>query len=163
VVERPINPFPPYYKVGWKKVAGYKSIKVREDVYRVIRELAEKYKTTVSSVVLRAVSFLVEAEKKPRVKERLPLADKISWYVTKVLMSAGAFKSSPTDENYQRLVKNLEDLRERLGVDVSLQLDIIRRLKDKASWTADEKMDYNAAFKMLVLQLLWILEEREAA
>ncbi len=136
----------------------YKSIKVKEEVYNAIKNYANKHGTTISSTVLQAVMFLTEADRKPRVKENLPLADKASWYITKTLMSAGVFKAEPSDANYQRLVKNLEDLRERLGIDVSLQLDVIGRLKNKKNWTVDEKMDYNAVFKVLVLQLLWYLE-----
>jgi hypothetical protein len=144
--------------MGWNGVPKYKSIKVREEVYNAVKNYAGRRGMTISSAVLQAVMFLTETERRPRVKENLPLADKVSWYITKTIMSAGAFKAVPSDDNYQRLVKNLEDLRERLGVDVSLQLDIVNKLRGKQQWTVDEKMDYNAAFKMLVLQLLWYLE-----
>ncbi len=141
----------------------YKSIKVREEVYNAIKNYAGRHGMTISSAVLQAVMFLTETERKPRVKENLPLADKVSWYITKTIMSAGAFKAVPSDDNYQRLVKNLEDLHERFNIDTSLQLDIVNKLRGKQQWIVDEKMDFNAVFKVLVLQLLWYLEGSQDA
>jgi hypothetical protein len=54
----------------------------------------------------------------------------------------------------------LSELRQRLNVETSFAEEVAKKLysKKKEEWTADDKMEFNAAIKSLVLQMLWILE-----
>jgi hypothetical protein len=45
--------------------------------------------------------------------------DRVSWYVTKVLLAYGAYRARQDEESYRQLLNVLKQLRERLGVDVS--------------------------------------------
>ena len=140
--------------------AKYKSIKVKEEIYQILKAYSERHKVPISTAVAHALTFLDQAERKPRVKEALPLADKVSWYIAKVVMSAGAFKENPCEKNFNYLMQNLSELRQRLGVETSFAEEAAKKLysKKKEEWTADDKMEFNAAIKSLVLQMLWILE-----
>jgi hypothetical protein len=138
----------------------YRSIKVKEEIYQIIKSYSERHKVPISTTIAHAVTFLDQQERRPRVKEALPLADKVSWYITKVLMSAGAFKENPSERNFNYLLQNLSELRQRLGVEVSFAEEATKRLygKKREDWSPDDRMEFNAAFKSLVLQMLWILE-----
>jgi hypothetical protein len=141
----------------------YRSIKVREDIYRVIKEYSAKRGVPISTAIAHAVTFLDQQQHLPAVKEALPLADKVSWYITKVVMSAGAFKENPSEKNFNYFIQNLSELRQRLGVETSFAEEAAKRLmtKKKEEWTADDKIEFNAAVKSLVLQLLWLLEQAQ--
>ncbi|PNV80686.1 MAG: hypothetical protein C0179_05290 [Fervidicoccus sp.] len=141
----------------------WKTIRVRSDVYEIIKKYSEMRGIPISSVIAQALTFMDLQRRRPRVKEQLPLADKFAWYITKVLMSAGAFKENPSQENYDYLVKNFNDLEDRLGVETSMAREAVDRLfkKKKETWTADDKIEFNSAFKSLVLQMIWLLEKEE--
>ncbi|PMP89124.1 MAG: hypothetical protein C0173_06075 [Desulfurella sp.] len=140
--------------------ARYRSIKIREDIYNLIKDYKQKHKVPISTAVAHAVSFLQQAERKPKVKENLPLADKVSWYITKTVMSAGAFKENPNEQNFNYLMQNLSDMKKRLGAEISFAQEAAQKMmaKKKENWTVEEKIEYNTAVKSLVLQLLWLLE-----
>ncbi len=140
--------------------ARYKSIKVKEEVYQILKTYSERHGVPISTAVAHALMFLDQAERRPRVKEALPLADKVSWYITKICMSAGAFKENPSERNFNYLIQNLSEIRQRLGVETSFAEEAAKKLfgKKKEEWSPDDKMEFNAAIKSLVLQMLWILE-----
>jgi predicted CopG family antitoxin len=139
----------------------YKTIRIREDLYELVRRYKEKTGASISQIIAKALAFMDLQERKPRVKEDLPLADKYSWYIAKVLMSAGAFKEDPSEINYRYLIDNLETLEERLGIETGFAKEVVNRLagKKKEHWTVDDKIEFNSAMKSLVLQMLWRLEE----
>ncbi|MGC8988472.1 hypothetical protein, partial [Infirmifilum sp.] len=78
----------------------YRSIKVREDIYNLIKSYSKTRGIPISTAIAHAVTFLDQQQHLPAVKEALPLADKVSWYITKVVMSAGAFKENPSERNF---------------------------------------------------------------
>jgi len=139
----------------------YKTIRIREDIYDLIRKYKEKTGASISQIVAKALAFMDLSERKPRVKEDLPLADKFSWYIAKVLMSAGSFKEDPNETNFRYLIDNLDALEERLDIETGFAKEVVNRLarKKKEHWTTDDKIEFNSAFKSLVLQMMWRLEQ----
>jgi len=58
--------------------------------------------------------------------------DRVMWYAIKVSMSVGAFKENPTDGNYARLNKTIDQIEERLDIDVKELREAIRRYLEVA-------------------------------
>jgi hypothetical protein len=133
-----------------------------------VKHLAQKQGKAEWKVLLDALAFYETSLRKPRVKEELPVVDKIIWYIQKLSMSIGELKVNPTDENLQKTLKTVQQVRERLGVDTSLLeralTDYVRLLKGNKKEREDEveaRMEVNMALKSVLIEIVfkWILKE----
>ena len=82
-----------------------------------VKALAQKQGKAEWKVLLDALALYETSLRKPRAKEELPVVDKVIWYIQKLSMSVGELKASPTEENLQRTLKTIQQIKERLGVD----------------------------------------------
>jgi hypothetical protein len=133
-----------------------------------VRLLAQKQGKAEWKVLLDALAFYETSLRKPRVKEELPVVDKVVWYVQKLAMSIGELKASPTEENLQRTMKTIQQIKERLGVDTSILEravnDYYKLLKGNKRERDDEveaRMEVNMALKSVLIEIVfkWILKE----
>lgn len=86
---------------------------------RVI-ELSKRYKKPQWKLLLEALSLYEAQLRKPKVKEDLPIVDKVVWYMQKLGMSIGILKANPTDENMQKTLNTIAQVRDRLGIDTGV-------------------------------------------
>jgi len=128
------------------------TIKVPAELRDKINELAQRMDKPAWKVVLDAVSFFDEQLRNPRLKETLPMVDKISWYIVKISTSVAEFKVNPTPENFNRLLRSAQQIQERLGVDVDLVVRACETYMMDPS--PDNRMEINAALKMLVFEMI---------
>jgi hypothetical protein len=117
---------------------------------------------------LDALSLYETSLRKPKSKEELPVVDKTLWYIQKLSMSVGEFKASPTEENLQKTMRTVSQVKERLGVDTSLLeralVDYARMLKGgsrEREEEAEARMEVNMALKSVLVEITykWILRE----
>lgn len=93
---------------------------------------------------------LYEISQRKRKKLETNELDVICWYIVKVCMSAGVLKAQPTADNLQQLIKNLEEVSDRLNVDLSDVVEAVRLFDgSRASRAA-----LNAAMKRFVAALI---------
>jgi hypothetical protein len=133
-----------------------------------VKQLAQKQGKAEWKVLLDAIALYETTLRKPRTKEELPVVDKVVWYVQKLAMSIGELKASPTEENLQRTMKTIQQIKERLGVDTALLEravnDYYRLLKGNRKDREDEveaRMEVNMALKSVLIEIVykWILKE----
>jgi hypothetical protein len=133
-----------------------------------VRLLAQKQGKAEWKVLLDAVALYETSLRKPKTKEELPVVDKVVWYVQKLAMSIGELKANPTEENLQRTMKTIQQIKERLGVDTSILeralTDYVRLLKGNKKEREDEveaRMEVNMALKSVLIEIVfkWILKE----
>jgi hypothetical protein len=133
-----------------------------------VRLLAQKQGKAEWKVLLDALALYETSLRKPKAKEELPVVDKVVWYVQKLSMSIGEFKANPIEENLQKTLKTVGQVRERLGVDTSLLeralTDYARLLKGNRGERDDEveaRMEINMALKSVLIEIVfrWILKE----
>ncbi len=133
-----------------------------------VKQLAQKQGKAEWKILLDALALYETSLRKPRVKEELPIVDKVVWYVQKLAMSIGEFKANPTDENLQKTLKTIQQIKERLGVDTSILEravnDYHRLLKGNRKEREDEveaRMEVNMALKSVLIEIVfrWILKE----
>jgi len=139
-----------------QKNQKWSTIRVPMEVRERIKELGDKTGKVTWEVILEAVTFYESFIKRPSVRQSMPNIDKLSWYITKVATSFGAFKENPSEENFQYLVKRVEELKDRLGVDAELLLrmaEYYRSAKDE-ELKKKIRIDLNAAFKQVVKDLI---------
>jgi hypothetical protein len=133
-----------------------------------VKALAEKQGKAEWKILLDALALYETTLRKPKVKEELPVVDKVVWYIQKLAMSVGELKALPTEENLHRTLKTIQQVKERLGIDTSLLeravSDYYRLLKGNNRSREDEveaRMEVNMALKSTIIEIVfkWILKE----
>jgi hypothetical protein len=133
-----------------------------------VKALAQKQGKAEWKVLLDALALYETSLRKPRTKEELPVVDKIIWYIQKLSMSVGELKASPTDENLQKTLKTVQQVKERLGVDTAILeralTDYAKLLKSNRKEREEEveaRMEVNMALKSVLIEIVfkYILKE----
>jgi len=133
-----------------------------------VKALAQKQGKAEWKVLLDAIALYEASLRKPRVKEELPIVDKVLWYIEKLCMSVGEFKANPSEENLQRTLRTVSQVKERLGIDTSLLeralIDYSRMVKGSNKSREEEaeaRMEVNMALKSVLIEITykWILKE----
>jgi hypothetical protein len=133
-----------------------------------VKALAQKQGKAEWKVLLDALALYETSLRKPRTKEELPVVDKIIWYIQKLSMSIGELKANPTDENLNRTLKTVQQVRERLGVDTSIleravndYYKLLRGNKKEREDEVEARMEVNMALKSVLIEIVfkYILKE----
>jgi hypothetical protein len=133
-----------------------------------VKTLAQKQGKAEWKILLDALALYETSLRKPKVKEELPVVDKIIWYIQKLSMSVGELKASPTEENLQKTLKTVQQVKERLGVDTAILeralTDYVKLLKGNRKEREEEieaRMEVNMALKSVLIEIVykWILKE----
>jgi hypothetical protein len=138
---------------------------------RVI-ELSKRYKKPQWKLLLEALSLYEAQLRKPKVKEDLPIVDKVVWYMQKLGMSIGILKANPTDENMQKTLNTIAQVRDRLNIDTGVleravndYVTINKRNFKNGSVKHDQideaTMELNMALKSVLMEIMYkhILKE----
>ena len=139
-----------------------------------LKRLSEKTGRTQWRILLEALELYETSLRKPRAKEELPIVDKVVWYIEKLAMSIGALKENPSNENHQKTVKTIQQIRERLKIDTALLeravADFIKAVNTKASNGAEKHImldeatiELNMALKSVLIEIVYtyILKEKD--
>jgi hypothetical protein len=133
-----------------------------------VKALAQRQGKAEWKVLLDAVALYETSLRKPRTKEELPVVDKVVWYVQKLAMSIGELKANPAEENLQRTLKTIQQIKERLGVDTSIleravndYYKLLRGNKKEREDEVEARMEVNMALKSVLIEIVfrWILKE----
>jgi len=134
----------------------WSTIRVPKEVKQRIDYIREKTGKVTWEVINDAVSFYEVIIKNPKRKQEMSNIEKVAWYITKMATAFGAFKENPTEENYQYIIKRVEEIKQRFGVDAS----IIARIADYYRSIKDEevrkkiRIDMNMAFKQVIKDII---------
>jgi hypothetical protein len=155
-------------EVGVKGRGKGATIWVPSEFKERVRLLAQKQGKAEWKVLLDAIALYETSLRKPKTKEELPVVDKVVWYIQKLSMSVGELKVSPTEENFQRTLKTIQQIRERLGVDTALleravndYYKLLRGNKKEREDEVEARMEVNMALKSTIIEIMfkWILKE----
>jgi hypothetical protein len=135
-------------------------------------ELSKRYKKPQWKLLLEALSLYEAQLRKPKVKEDLPIVDKVVWYMQKLGMSIGILKANPTDENMQKTLNTITQIRDRLNIDTGVLERAVndyvtinkRNFKNgsvKHDQTDEATMELNMALKSVLMEIMYkhILKE----
>jgi hypothetical protein len=139
-----------------------------------VKALSKKYGKAEWKILLDALALYEASIRKPKLKEELPIVDKVIWYIEKLSMSVGELKANPTNDNLQKTLKTIQQVKERLNIDTSILerslIDYIKLVggnnKNGAKNREDEveaKMEVNMALKSVLIEIVykWILKEEQ--
>jgi hypothetical protein len=141
-----------------------------------IKELSERTGKAQWRILLDAIALYESTLRKPKMKEELPVVDKVVWYMQKLSMSIGALKENPSEANLEKTMKTIQQVKERLGVDTSLLehavVDYVKLVSnapqdpiEKHRLEDEARMEINMALKSVLLEIVykWILKEETAS
>ena len=161
---------------------GYKHIKIKTETYETLRLLMSPTDTfdSIINKLVDTVSYLdsalkecekrVAEERKKIAEEKVKNAvdaidlDKAAWYMAKIAFSIQTLKTlienkapqPEIDMQYRRVLKNLDQLRERYGINVNAIKDIVSQFV--ADPSKENKILVNEAtkelFKSILLKIL---------
>jgi len=137
-----------------------------------IKQLSKRYSKPQWKLLLEALSMYEAQLRKPKMKEDFPIVDKIVWYMQKVSMSIGMLKANPTDENLQKTLNTIMQIKLRLGVDTGILERAVndfvtlnkRQYKNggiRHDHIDEATMEVNMALKSLLMEMMYkyILKE----
>ena len=131
-----------------------------------LKRLSEKTGRPQWKILLEALELYETSLRKPRAKEELPIVDKVVWYIEKLAMSIGALKENPSNENHQKTLKTIQQIRERLKIDTAILeravADFIKTVNTKASNGAEKHImldeaviELNMALKSVLIEIVY--------
>lgn len=130
-------------------------MRVPQPLAEKIRALSEKENLVQWQVIEKALSFYETLKKNPAKKADLSQLDKVSWYIVKLSYSVSKLKDDPSEENMQWLEKMVQQVKERLGVDVSYLLQAAKTYAKTRS--KEDLIELNMSWKMAVADLISML------
>jgi hypothetical protein len=139
-----------------------------------VKELSERVGKPQWKVLLEAITLYEATLRRPKMKEELPIVDKVVWYIQKLSMSIGALKENPSEKNLEQTMRTIQQVKERLGVDTGLLeravVDYVKLTSNPPSDPVERhrvedeaKMEINMALKSVLLEIVYtrILKEEE--
>jgi hypothetical protein len=96
------------------------SVSLPREIFDKLDSLSKRTRKSKQNIILEALSLYETQIRRPRIKEDFPITDKIIWYMMKLSMSIGALKENPTEINFNKTMKTISQIRDRLKVNTSI-------------------------------------------
>lgn len=140
-------------------LTGWTTVAVPKDLRDKIRELSTKEGKPYWQVLEEAVAAMYAQRSRPRVKDSLPVVDKLAWYLVKFGTSLGSLKESPTTQNLARFENTVVQISERMRLTSHSTISLLLKLARDYVIASDAerrkmKTSLNAAAKIYVEDLL---------
>jgi len=132
------------------KLVADMHIRVPWQLWAVIKQMASSDGVPMWQFIQKAVTHYL-ANYRAHFKDVSGL-DKASWYAFKLSSSVGEFKADPSDENLQRLLKTVEQVGTRLGINTDALVGAIHRYKERP--TKKNRWALNDQAKLVVAQIM---------
>jgi len=137
-------------QAGAKKLVADMHIRVPWPLWAVIKQFAQSENVPMWQIVQKAFTHYL-TNYRAHFKNVSNL-DKAAWYAFKLSSSIGEFKANPSDENLQKLLKTVEQISTRLGIDTTALVGAIHRYKERPN--KKNRWAVNDQAKLVVAQIL---------
>jgi len=149
------------------------SVSLPREIFDKLDSLSKRTRKSKQNIILEALSLYETQIRRPRIKEEFPVADKIIWYMMKLSMSIGALKENPTEINFNKTMKTISQIRDRLKVNTSIIEKAVqdfyismRTLPEDPSLRHDvideATMEINMALKSVLIEIFFNYIYKEA-
>jgi len=147
-------------EAGLDSKTVWKSIDVPEVLHSKIKELALRERRAMWQIIFDAILYYESQKRKPKIKQELPLLEKVSWYIAKASMAVCWYLATLRDENFDLTMKTLSDIGSRLGVDVSELQSVLTTYKNIKKKTSKHRAVVLKALKSTVQSMILLLAEK---
>jgi hypothetical protein len=149
------------------------SVSLPREIFDKLDSLSKRTRKSKQNIILEALSLYETQIRRPRIKEDFPITDKIIWYMMKLSMSIGALKENPTEVNFNKTMKTINQIKERLKVNTSVLEKAVqdfyismRTLPEDPSLRHDvvdeATMEINMALKSVLIEIFFNYIYKEA-
>jgi len=134
----------------------YTTIRVPVELKDRLTEIANKKKVAVWKIILEALTFYEQTEKKIEKGNSIPRLDKCSWYIYKFARSLGAFLDNPNEENLRYVKERIRELRERIFNGRHELLEILSKLIEeyRSTKSTRTKIEINDVAKVIISDII---------
>ena len=149
------------------------SVSLPREIFDKLDSLSKRTRKSKQNIILEALSLYETQIRRPRIKEDFPITDKIIWYMMKLSMSIGALKENPSEINFNKTMKTINQIKERLKVNTSVLEKAVqdfyismRTLPEDPSLRHDvvdeATMEINMALKSVLIEIFFNYIYKEA-
>jgi hypothetical protein len=139
----------------------WRLVKVPSYFHEKLKNLSIREKRAIWQIIYDAFTYYESQKRKPRIKEELPLLEKISWYIAKLSMATCWYLATLSDMNYLLTVKTISEIGARLGVDVSELLSILDSFKNIKQKTSKHRALVLKALKKTIQEMILLLSQTQ--
>jgi len=111
-------------KITSRETVVYKRVKIPTTAYEYVRERAKARGMPMWQYILQSVNFYEASLRNVSVSD-VTKAQNASYYVIKATMAVTEFIHKPKKDNYEKVVKILNQIKERKKVDTTVLLQLI--------------------------------------
>jgi len=114
----------------------YKTVKIEERTYNLIKEIAKKKNLPISRVIEQSVifyeSFHNNSKKRQNIlKEKEDIIEKLTWKLFKFVKSIGHYYENTKSYNLQLLYERIDELKEFIEkIEIENKVEILRILQN---------------------------------
>jgi len=141
------------------KQERWKHIKVPASFKEKLKQMSEREKRAIWQIIYDAFTYYEAQKRRPRIKEDLPILDKVSWYIAKTSMAVCWYLATLSDTNYELTVKTITETGARLGVDTRELLSVLETFKNIKQKTSKHRALVLKALKKTIQDMILLLSQ----
>jgi hypothetical protein len=132
----------------------FHTIRVNDYIYNYLLKLEKKTGLSKQTILMNALSmyraFLTSKQRFVKSHDRL---DKAIWYMLKLSYAVFSFREKPK-ENYQNLIEIINQVEQRLNLDLSLLKKVALEYLNASTVTNDHKINITNALKLSLIDII---------
>ena len=132
----------------------FHTIKVNDYIFNYLKKLEKKTGLSKQTILMNALSLyrasLTNKERFVKTQDKL---DKAIWYMLKLSYAVFSFRENPK-QNYQNLVEIIQQIENRLSIDLSLLKKTALEYLNAKEITNEHKINITNALKLSLIDVL---------
>jgi len=135
-----------------KSQSNWATVKLPRSLKDKLKEMAKKENKAMWEVVGEGLECLQRDRTKNWARRATNDLDRTAYYIMKLMTAVERFKIAPSLENLEWIEKTVDQIHQRLGVDVGYVVNIAKRYKKTHS--KDDYVELNMMAKMAIQDII---------
>jgi hypothetical protein len=132
----------------------FHTLRINDMLYNYLKKLEKKTNLSKQTILMNALSlYRTSLTNKARFSREQNVLDKAVWYMLKLSYAVFAFREKPK-ENYQNLIEIIEQIENRLNIDLSLLKKTTLEYLNAKEITNDHKINITNALKLSLIDII---------
>jgi hypothetical protein len=134
--------------------AKFHTVRVNDMIFNYLSKLEKKTGLSKQQIILNALSlYRASLTSKQRFIKEHDVLDKAIWYCIKLCYAVFAFREKPK-ENYQNLIEIINQVEQRLSLDLSLLKKTALEYLNASTITNEHKINITNALKLSLIDII---------
>jgi hypothetical protein len=132
----------------------FHNLKINDYIFNYLKKLEKKTSLSKQTILLNALSmYRASLANKARFSREQDKLDKAVWYMIKLSYAVFSFREKPK-ESYANLIEIIEQIENRLNVDLSLLKKVALEYLNAKEITNDHKINITNALKLSLIDII---------